>query len=132
MKLERAVFAIAVCLFFMAGSCAPNDPSKDLKIIPEGVFGKWTTTNPKYKERYFNLTPDKVVFGIGEDHELVYTLARIQTKTEDDQNLITLTFKDQDGNRFGQSFYYDNHTFPVIRFKNQNDIPWQKTDPADE
>jgi hypothetical protein len=123
---------IILCLVLIAVFYMSKEPSDDIQNIPEGIFGEWETTNSKYEDRYFNITPDKVVFGIGEDNEAVYTLVGIQRKTEAGQTLFTATFEGNNGNSYEQSFYYENNASPILRFKNQKEIEWRKSDPMDE
>lgn len=131
MKLKWTA-VIILCLVLIAVFYTLKGPSDGIQEIPEGIFGKWQTTSSKYEDRYFNITPDKVVFGVGKGNEAVYTLAGIQRNTEADPTLFTVTFEDNNGNSYEQSFYYENSASPVLRFKNQNEIQWRKNDPMKE
>jgi len=38
---------------------------KQKKIPPDSLLGEWTTSNSKYKDRFFDLTGTTITFGVG-------------------------------------------------------------------
>lgn len=56
--------------------CAPEP----LPLPPE-IVGVWTTTEPRYAERSFELRPDWVIFGTGRNTLTMHELARVEPGT---------------------------------------------------
>ena len=121
------VIGIAASALLYHHANSRNDPEK----IPEGIFGKWQTEDPRYADRYFELYAAHVTFGFGEGKTAVYELVRIDRAPGEKPSEYNLIFADEDGNRYSQSFYFAEKSPSVLRFKNRDEIEWQKVDVAD-
>ncbi len=102
-----------------------TDYFKQEIIPPDSLFGKWTTSNSKYKDRFFELTDTTVTFGVGEDKINVYFILSIERDTQDN-TYYTISYHNLAGIEFKTSFYYDPEIGNVLKFKNQMDIEWVK------
>ena len=94
--------------------------------IPEAVYGKWVTNHAQYKDRFFMLTNENVIFGVGDGNETAYYLNSIEKHIEKGQIFYTVIFEDDAGDSYQQSFYFDENSPGIIRFKNQKEIKWHK------
>lgn len=124
MKPIWGVIFVLSLVTIVTNSCQPTNMNE----IPEGIFGKWVTTNPYYKDRYFILSEERVVFGTGNGQYSDFKVAKILPEIKPPKSLYTVVFVDDDGNTYKRAFYYhrfDNGEF--LMFKNQENIPWQKT-----
>ena len=113
-----AVILVAVLIFVFF--------IKKNKDIPENLIGKWTTSEPRYEDRFFEITKETLVYGLGGDKQDVYFVSNLETRLQGNQILYTLSCKDTDGLKFTRSFYYESANGGVIRFKNQKHVEWTK------
>jgi hypothetical protein len=101
-------------------------PKKN-KDIPENIIGKWTTSAPRYEDRFIEITKDTVVYGLGGDKKDVYFISNLETNPEGNKLLYTISFKNTEGLAFTRSFYYHPENGGAIQFKHQEHITWRKT-----
>jgi hypothetical protein len=112
------VLISAVAIFIFSG--------EDSVEIPEKLFGRWTTADPKYADRFFDLSKNSVVFGVGNGNIAVYTTDDIYGIIEDDRIIYTVIFVDDEGVEYSQSLYFSKNDDNLLFFKNQNKIGWRK------
>ena len=94
--------------------------------IPDELFGRWVTDDDKYADRFFDLSPYDVTFGIGDDRTAEYTIETIRGAIEDNNTIYTITFKDDEGTEYNQSVHFSKSDHDLLMFKNQNGIEWYK------
>jgi hypothetical protein len=97
--------------------------------VPESLLGEWHTAEAQHADRYFEITPVSLSFTTGEG--VVYTgfIKDVQQIQEGSRTLYTIVY-DVDGTRNELSFYFEsaNGSDFVIRFKNQQDMVWKKSE----
>jgi hypothetical protein len=98
--------------------------SKKNADLPENFAGKWTTLDPRYADRYFELTKTTLTYGLGDGKEDIYQVSGVKKIIEDNNILYTIYYKNEDGLKFTRSFYYEPANDGKIRFKNQEEIAW--------
>jgi hypothetical protein len=121
-KIILALVALVVMIKFgmsFWGGPPPID-------IPEEVYGKWTTTNADYADRYFELSETTVTFGLGADGIAVYSVEEIQGLQTDDRVIYKVIFRDDQGTEYSQSIFFSDDDPDGLRFKNQKEIIWHK------
>lgn len=116
--LIPAFILVAVAIFMFL-------PKKN-KELPENLMGRWTTSEPKYIDRYFELTKTTFTYGLGENKENVYIISSIEKSMEGNKTLYTISYKDPAGLVLTRSFYFESVDGGVIKFKNQKKIEWTK------
>lgn len=94
--------------------------------IPDDLFGYWTTTDPKYADRHFDLSSATVTFGLGDDASAVYAVDRISAAREHDRIVYTVTFKDEEGVAHTQSMAFHQNNPNQLVFINQQGTVWHK------
>ena len=119
MKLPGCFTALAVASIL--GACQPQGGA-----LPESVFGLWTTEARKYEERFFELNPDKLTFGTGEDDSYSNAILQIDVTEEDGRPLYHIEHLGAEGQTYTFSFYYEPANGGVITLKNQTEIDWKK------
>ena len=102
---------------------------KDEQIeLPENIMGEWTTTSPKYADRFFALEKRLITIGTGKDNFEVHIISNIKMSGDNRGESYSLTYYDAIGIKYEFTFHY----FPneveggAIRIKNRNDIVWVK------
>jgi hypothetical protein len=96
--------------------------------VSESVFGVYVTEDSRYVDRQFRLSQQIVVFGTGEDEEVVYSLTDIRQMPDQGRSLYTITFQENRGEEIQQSFYFDDQDQGEIEFKNNPDVLWTKVE----
>jgi len=99
--------------------------SRDNELLPDDLVGRWTTSAPKYTDRFLELNKVSVVFGTGEDNIDVNFISSVDKRVEGGSTLYTIKYRDPKGMDGQVSFYWDP-TEEVIRLKNQKRIVWEK------
>jgi hypothetical protein len=94
--------------------------------IPEKLFGCWETDEPKYADRFFELTQYEAIFGIGNGRTAEYAIETIRGAIEDSNIIYKITFIDDEGVEYSQSVHFSESDEDLLIFKNQNGIEWYK------
>ena len=124
MKSKRILLALAI--FTSLFGCQP----KESRTVPGELVGVWKTPAPKYRDCYFELTGDLIIFANEAllDKEDVNSIRRIEKIHKGKLILFTIHYKNREGLEYEFSFYYDPSKGGAIRFKNQLQIEWKKVD----
>jgi len=104
---------------------------KKNRDIPLNLIGKWTTSAPRYQDRFFEIAKETLTYGLGGDKLDVYPISSIEESLEGNNHLYTINCKNTDGLKFTQSFYYHPGNGGSIQLKNQEHIEWRKAKDAD-
>ncbi len=100
-------------------------PKQD-EDLSESLIGRWTTSEPRYKDRFFELSKETFTYGLGEDKIDVHVISSIEKGVQDNNTLYTINYHNLDGLEYTRSFYYFPANGGVITFKNQKDVKWIK------
>ena len=122
MKIKVIIISIVVLTFISVFICFPRHN----KRLPDNLIGTWTTSEKKYIDRFFELTPNTVTYGIGREKRNAYNISNMKKDVQNNTVLYTIEYHNSDGVQYTRSFYYDVTKGGVIKFKNQKDIPWTK------
>ncbi len=115
--IALGVLLIGTVAFFLFSS-------EDSVEISDKLFGRWVTDDTKYADRFFELSPTDVTFGIGDDGSAIYTIETIRGVLEDNNAIYTITFTDDEGVEYSQSVHFSKSNDDLLIFKNQNGIEW--------
>jgi hypothetical protein len=99
---------------------------KEDESIPDSMIGRWTTSEPRYTDRFFELSKTTVTYGLGGDKKDVCVISSIEKSVQDNNTLYTINYHNTDGIEFTRSFYHYPGNGGVIKFKNQKGIKWTK------
>ena len=94
--------------------------------LPDELVGVWTTSHPKYADRYLDLTKATIIFGTGKESIDTNFISNVEKTLQDKAILYTIYFHRVGGPEDKVSFYYDPANGGIIRFKNQKHIDWKK------
>ena len=101
---------------------------KENEDFPDSLIGRWTTSEPRYKDRFFELSKTTFTYGLGGDKKDVCVISSIEKSVQDNNTLYTINYHNIDGLEYTRSFYYYPANGGVIKFKNQKDIKWTKNE----
>jgi hypothetical protein len=87
--------------------------------------GVWETSAIKYKDRFIEFKKHAVIFGTGVGNQSIQPIRKVKAVRQDQKDLYTLTYLDEDGGEYSFSFFYDP-LGDVITLKNQKEIEWKK------
>ncbi|MGD8535180.1 MAG: hypothetical protein PVF66_04955 [Candidatus Aminicenantes bacterium] len=122
MKPKRLFVGLTILIIVFAHGCEKK------AIISDEMVGTWNTTDSKYKETSFELTPDKIIFRTLGGEVNANTIKKIKTKKAPDTEeiLFTLTYVNIEGQESVFSFFFGQKNGGIIRFQNQPEIIWTK------
>ncbi|MCJ7540837.1 MAG: hypothetical protein WBG61_08460 [Desulfobacterales bacterium] len=122
MKLK---WVVIVALILIGASIFVFYPGKNTDI-PLNLIGKWTTSAPRYQDRFFEITKETLIYGLGGGKIDVYFISSMEESLEGNNILYTINYKNTDGLKFTQSFYYHPENGGSIQLKHQEHIKWTK------
>jgi hypothetical protein len=99
-------------------------------IVPDELLGVWETSEPKYEGCYFEVTQDEIIIKDIEEDINFFKIVKIETEANPDEDFVTyiITHADLEGPPFELSVIYFPGEEATIRFKNQTNIVWVKSD----
>ena len=119
---RRSIIAIAVLASLW--SCkAAEEPV----VVPRELIGVWKTDDPRYVDRYFELTVDTITLAMGEDGKKSYPVQKLEKRSDTPGISYALTYRNPIEDVVDTlSFDYEPTEGGAIRFKNQRDLVWRK------
>ena len=117
----RRIVAATALLATLAGCQAQKE-----NPVPDHLLGVWTSSAPRYADRYIEIRNDMIIFGTGGDAFELHVLAELKEAREGEAIAYTITHLNHFGQPYNLSFYYEPSGDGIIRFKNQREIVWTK------
>ena len=102
--------------------------------LSKKLIGEWTTTYPKYANRFFALEKRLITIGTAKDDFEVFLISDVQKNEGSRGDSYTLTYSDIQGIKYEFTFHYfpDEGDGGAIRIKNRNETVWvKKKNPED-
>jgi len=98
------------------------------EIASDDIIGVWKTSEPTYADRSFEITKERITFGIGEGKFDIHYIKKIRVKQfpQDKSSLYTIYYEGNDGEEYTFAFFYYHENRGIIRLKNQRQIEWEK------
>lgn len=99
--------------------------------LPAGVAGSWSTADPRYADRRFEIGQDFILFKNGEraDEQTVHPISNIQAEEVGDSTLVHVKYLDA-GATYELSFKYSRFPTRAIRFSHQPEFVWRPLKPT--
>ncbi|GAB6907743.1 hypothetical protein JCM12296A_35800 [Desulfosarcina cetonica] len=107
-------------------------PSKDTpvqRLTLSDLKGLWTSTHPKYKDRFIQFDDQTLTFGRGPAGVGSYLIDGMVAKPADDGLLVHIRFLDLDANEYHLNFYYTGKSGGIIWMKHQQGVYWFHSNP---
>ena len=116
-----ATFLTLIILIFVS-HCGKGE------IVSDDVIGLWKTSEPTYADRSFEITKERITFGIGDGKFESYSIKkiRVEQSPQDKSRLYTIYYEDGEGGDVTFSFYYYLDNGGIIRLKNKKQMEWKK------
>lgn len=99
--------------------------------LPDQLAGVWTSADPRYADRSFELTQSTVAFGTGGQAVDLYLISDVEKAPQGDKTLYEIHCHRMKGAKEKISFFYTLQDGGTIRFKNQTHIVWTKKETPD-
>jgi len=112
-------FTVASCLVlsFLA-ACSESTPPSDL-------LGVWRTSDENFNDRYLEITPDTLIFGVGEGQKMVNAISSVSSERESQGIRYTFHYLDQEGEKWTLSLLYNSEDGGTIVIQNRDGV-WMK------
>jgi hypothetical protein len=109
---------------FMANAFQKDEPIE----LPKKILGEWTTTYPKYADRFFAIEKRLITIGTGKNDFKVFFISDVQLNEDNRGGSYKLTYSDTQGIKYEFTFHYfpDEGDGGAIRLKNRNETVWVK------
>ena len=125
MKLKM-VLAVFIILALLGGyNC------KEEMVVPDELLGVWETSDSKYEGCYFEVTEDEINFKDIEGDVNFFKITKIEAEEDPDEDFVTyiITYADlAEELDYELSILYFPGEEGTIRFKNQTNIVWVKSE----
>jgi hypothetical protein len=94
--------------------------------VPRQLIGTWTTKDPRYSGRSFEIGAETISFGMGKAEISVGFIQNVESTSETSGTFYTISYT-LDGSRDQVSFRYGDGD-KTLRFLHQEQIVWVKDD----
>ncbi|MEE8148538.1 MAG: hypothetical protein V3T24_13100 [Longimicrobiales bacterium] len=95
--------------------------------VPTEILGRWTTTDPRYADRAFEITRERVYLHQGGDEFALYAVLGFRIiVSEDDAPIYSVVYRDDAAEEYSFRFYLSHEGGDAIRFTNQQEMVWSR------
>jgi hypothetical protein len=117
------MLSIPLLLLLVCLACSRDNP----KILPDKLNGFWTTDDPRYQDRFLELSKVYVIIGVGR-HQVpsVQVVDRIEAVQAGKETTYTIYSDDLQGVSYQLSFQFNPVNGGEIQLKNQKGIVWKR------
>jgi len=107
---------------------APIEQTSFHPVSMSDLQGVWTTTQPRYRDRFLQFSDGMITFGWGDAGEGSYAVDAIESAPVKNRTLVHIRYNDLDSTQYQLSFYYERRDGGIIAMKNQKGVYWYRTD----
>ncbi len=119
--------SVLLLLLILTVGCEP--PA--LEEVPTDLIGRWTTTDARYADRAFEITPETFYLGQGDDLFVTYAILQIRVITRKDEPPVhSVEYRDESGDETSFDFLVSEEDGGTIRFTNQLGMVWRRSPDA--
>jgi hypothetical protein len=119
--LSRPLGVVGLVALMALGLAGCAEPSEEL---PPELFGRWTTTEARYADRFFEIQSEIIRFGTGGSGSEIYSISHVAAEPHPRGRLFRVTYL-IDGEDVQFAFHYDA-VAASIRLFNQSGFEWGK------
>lgn len=125
-----AAFLLALLLLTAAAGYFVLRPSRGTDPLPPEAVGRWTTTDPQFADRGFDLTATTVTFhtGPGPADFTRHAVLGTTVKPQQGRQIVTVAYA-LDGDAMTFAFRLEEGREPEIHLMNRQDVSWRKAVP---
>jgi hypothetical protein len=124
--MKGKVFLVGFIILALLGG---NSCKKEL-VVPDELLGVWETSEPKYEGCYFEVTSDEIIIKDREEDVNFFKITKIEAEEDPDEDFVTYIITHADPEELPRelSLLYFPGEESTIRFKNQTNIVWVKSE----
>jgi hypothetical protein len=115
--IRFCAITLAICSMSLLSGCA-----EEPMVLPEEIFGVWSTTELRYAHRTFEVRPKAIVFGTGEfSAPALHMLVRIELLPSNapEAQQYRLHFRERDGSIGQLDASFRSQPEPSLHFANR-------------
>ncbi len=122
MKQKALLLAVATLIVFLGNHCTKS------KTLSDELIGVWKTSTFQYKDTYFELQKNRIIFKTVEGDVNIHPIAKVDKKevAKEEWILYTIHYINPDLQEVEFLFYYHALKEGRIIFKNQTNLVWRK------
>jgi hypothetical protein len=120
---------LAISAIFLGLALLVTRPGHNM-YVPDDMIGQWTTSSPKYSDRYFELSKVSVVFGTGGDSIATNFVTQVEERVKNGTTETIIEYKNTKGESGRLCLFWEPSENGRIRLKNQEEIVWRRTPQA--
>ena len=128
LEKSKSYWLVLVGIILLTSFIATALQTDETVSLPKKIIGEWTTTYPKYADRFFALEKRLITIGTGKDDFKVFFISDVQLNEDNRGGSYKLTYSDTQGIKYEFTFHYfpDEGDDGAIRLKNRNETVWVK------
>lgn len=123
----RDFMLIGITIVLIYWLLAPDEKKLFYPISMASLRGIWTTTHPRYQDRFLQFSTGRVAFGWGEAGAGAYTIDAFDSEPAEKSTLVHIRYVDMAMTDYRLSFHYMDQRGGTIRMKNQKGVYWYRT-----
>lgn len=123
----RDYMLIGIMIVLIYWLLAPGEKNSFYPISMANLRGVWTTTHPRYQDRFLQFSAGRVAFGWGSAGAGAYTIDALDTEPAENSTLVHIRYVDMDMTDYRLSFHYVDQGGGTIWMKNQKGVYWYRT-----
>jgi len=123
MPVIRKMLSIPLLLLLVCLACSRDNP----KVLPDKLVGFWTTDEPRYQDRFLELSKVYVFIGVGRRQvPSVQVVDRFEAVQAGKETKYTIYSTDLQGTAYQMTFQFSPVNGGEIQLKNQQGIVWKR------
>ena len=112
---------ILIVTSILVSHCGGKDPVSPI------LFGVWKTDAAQYEDRFIEISPDKLIFGTGDDFPNTYYIRGVTHKQTDNKDEYIFKCMNAETTEFSFIFYIENgENGLLMRLNNPRQVVWMK------
>lgn len=121
--------SVCAALVFVALVTSAGCKRQRSNLLPRQLVGVWTTDDPRYKDRFLELSQAFVIIVTGRnDPSSVQLIDRVETTQQGSEMLLTVYSTDRSGGQYTMNLRFNPENGGELRFSNQSQI-WKRRPP---
>jgi hypothetical protein len=124
MHRDRFIGKICCAMLLVVALIGCQDNSN--RTVPPHLIGVWTTSTPKYADRFLQFTEHHLIFGIGTGQEISHSIDKVDSTQANGRDIVyTFHYKDAEGEKWTLTVTYYMDT-KILKLQYRDDI-WELT-----
>ena len=96
-------------------------------VSMDDLRGVWTTSDPRYEDRFLQFDGATVTFGWGEAGSGSYRIADIDSEPDENGARVHVRYRDRSQTEYQLNFHYATQQKDTIRLNNPKEARWYRT-----